>query len=149
MVDPTWEVRDLPVLRAIVELSDEGAWLIEPHEIAERTGLDETRVKHALFALAAELPPFFDYKDLNTFGGRDIGCVFEPTGHARRTVGTWPTPENLADRLVRAMTSAAEQEPDEEKRSRLNTAASWFANAGRDVLVDVTAAVVNRQLGGA
>ncbi|MGW3791289.1 hypothetical protein ACWD8I_08990 [Micromonospora arida] len=149
MVYPTWEERDLPVLRAIVEMSDEGAWYIEPHEIAERIGFDETTVKYALFALAGELPPFFNYKDISTYDGRDIGFISQPTGHARRTVGTWPTPENLADRLVQAMASAADQEPDEEKRGRLKAAASWFGNAGRDVLVDVTAAVVNRQIGGA
>ncbi|MDZ5445742.1 hypothetical protein U2F26_23925 [Micromonospora sp. 4G57] len=149
MVNPTWEERDLPVLRAIVEMSDEGAWIIEPDEIAERVGFDEAKVKSALFALAAEYPPFFSYKDLTTYGGRDIGFISQPTGHARRTVGTWPTPESLADRLVQAMSEAADKEPDEEKRGRLKTAASWFGNAGRDVLVDVTAAVVNRQMGGA
>jgi hypothetical protein len=40
MVNPTWEDRDLPVLRAIVEMADEGAWHIEvadrPWELEER-----------------------------------------------------------------------------------------------------------------
>ncbi|MEU5565891.1 hypothetical protein [Micromonospora musae] len=47
MVNPTWEERDPPVLRAIVEMSDEGAWIIEPDEIAERAGFDEAKVKSA------------------------------------------------------------------------------------------------------
>lgn len=39
------------------------------------------------------------------------------TGHARRTVGTWPTPDAWADGLVEALAEAADQETDEAKRT--------------------------------
>lgn len=147
MPNSTWEDRDLPVLCAIVEMADAGAWHIEPEEIAQRIGFDENLVNVALWALAAETPPHFEYEDVSTFGGRAMAGIRNPTGHARRTVKTWPTPEDLADRLTRALAQAADDEPDAEKRSKLRAAASWFGNAGRDVLVDVTAAVVTKSAG--
>ena len=111
MATATWEDRDLPVLRAIVELSDEGEWHIDPDDIAKRLDFEVDKVRLALFALAAEEPPLFKYHDLTTYGGRDIGFVNSPTGHARRTVGTWPKPEGRVDQLVRALQAAAELAP--------------------------------------
>jgi hypothetical protein len=43
-----WEARDLPVLRAIVELTDEGVRHIDPQQLVERTGLDTRTVRIAL-----------------------------------------------------------------------------------------------------
>jgi hypothetical protein len=142
VVKPTWEDRDLPVLRAIVELSDEGEWRLSPEQIAERLGFDVDRVKLALFALAAEQPPFFSYSDMSDFEGRDIGAIREPTGHARRTVGTWPRPEERVDQLVEALQAAAEQEPDTERKGALRKVASYAGGVGRDLMVEVMAKVI-------
>ncbi|WP_229076070.1 hypothetical protein [Actinoplanes sp. DH11] len=64
-------------------------------------------------------------------------------------MGSWPTPELLASRLVSALDRAAEEEQDEETKGWLRKTANWFGGAGRDVAVDVAAAVINRQMGGA
>lgn len=145
----TWETRDLPVLRAIVEITDEGGWHIEPEHVAERTGLDVETVGRAFNALAAEQPPFFEFLDGTTFGSRarEIIDVFNPTGHARRTVGTWPTAESLADRIVSGLEAAAEAEEDEDKRGGIRRIAAWFGGAGRDILVDVASGVVTKSAG--
>lgn len=145
-MESTWESRDLPVLDAAVRYLDEHAGRMFPqgYDLAEITSLTNEDVTRALLALEDQ------YVRLRkTMGDPKNWTVTAVYPGAREAVGQWPTPENLADRLVEAMSSAADQEPDEEKRSRLKTAASWFGNAGRDVMVDVTAAVINRQMGGA
>ena len=132
----------MPVLRAIVELSDEGEWDLEPEEIAERIGMDVDTVKVALFALAGEEPPLFKYHDRTTLGGPDIGHINSPTGHARRTVGTWPKPEDRVDQLVKALQTAADKEPDAEEKGALRKAASYAGGVGRDLMVDIMAKVI-------
>ena len=111
VISSTWESRDLPVLVAAVELCDdsdqETAML---GELGQRSGLSEGIVGRALRALAREDPPFFDGITESDWG---IHGVAYPTGHARRTVGAWPTPELLASRLVAELKKAAEKEPDE------------------------------------
>jgi hypothetical protein len=147
MVHPTWEERDLLVLRAAVEYCEENDDYAEAHHLRSRLDMSERDIRKAFNALCAETPKLFQ----NYWHAPSVGVsrVERPTGEARRRLGMWPTPESLADRLVQAMAAAADQEPDEEKRGRLKAAASWLGSAGRDVLVDVTAAVINRQMGGA
>lgn len=146
MVNPTWEERDLLVLRAAVEYCEERDNYAEPHHLRSRVDLTERDIRKALNALCAETPKLFQNY---WHGSGQVFRVERPTGEARRRLGLWPTPESLADRLVQAMALAAEREPDEEKRGKLKTAVSWLGTGGRDVLVDVTAAVINRQIGGA
>lgn len=143
----TWETRDLPVLCALVAAFDEGVPPpIGVQELVGRTGLDADTVQAALWALAGEQPSFFEYRDASTFDGRDL-MVELVTGHARRTVGTWPTAEVWADRLVHALIQAAEEEPDEARRGKLRRAADVLGGLGRDVLIDVISAVVTRGTG--
>jgi hypothetical protein len=77
-----------------------------------------------------------------------IHGVGKATAQARQAAGLWPTPESLADRLVAALAQAAERETNEERRGWLKRTAEWLGSAGRDVAVDVTAAVISRQVGG-
>lgn len=115
-------------------MSDEGTWNIEPEQIAERTELEIETVKIALWALAGEHPPFFDYFDRTSYAARlpNIGGIQNPTGHARRKVGTWPSPEDRVIEMVAALRQAAEREPDLKKKSFLRKAAEYFAGLPRD-----------------
>lgn len=143
----TWETRDLPVLRALVQAVDEGVGApIRSDEVIRRTGFDADTVQGALWALAGELPPFFEYRDASTYGGRDL-TVVQLTGHARRTAGTWPTADAWADRLVEALTEAAAQETDEAKRGKLRRAADVLGGLGRDVLAEVVTGAIARGVG--
>jgi hypothetical protein len=147
MAKDTWTDRDLPVLNAIVGMTEEGADGIEPHEISSRIGLPEDQVQRALQALADEHPPFFEASEATAAEGRIVLLVANPTGYARRTVGAWPTAETLADRLTQALAKAADDEPDEEKRGWLRKTAAWFGSAGRDVAVDVASSVIAKTTG--
>ena len=147
MLTHTWEARDLPVLRAIVEMSDEGAWHIEPQEIAARTGLEVETVMAGLWALAKEQPAFFQYIDTTTMGGPAMRGIRNPTGHARRTVGTWPKAEDRVAEMVAALQEAAQREPDPEKRSALRKTAEYAAGIGRDVLIGIITGSITASVG--
>lgn len=141
----TWEELHLPVLRAAVERYDETGHAMRVNELVEASGLGDDQVQRALRALRHEEPPFFTKMDGSMGGG--ILVVGAPTGHARRAVGQWPTPEALADRIVAALRTAADREQDEEASGRLRRLASWFGAGGRDVLVEVAATAVTRGVG--
>lgn len=141
----TWSTRDLPVLRAVCILADENGGIASFAQIAEATGMDLQSIGRAVNALRLEEPPFFS---ASIGMGMMNGTVQRVSGHARRTVGQWPSPESLADQLVKALTVAADRSQDEEERTWLRRTATWFGSAGRDLLVDVTGAVVARQVGG-
>lgn len=79
------------------------------------------------------------------------GVVVRVTGiteRGQRAAGQWPTPESVADRLAAALTDAAERETDPERKGWLRKTAAWMGGAGRDMAVEVGAAVVSRQIGG-
>lgn len=141
LMDSTWETRELPVLAAVVQLCDEDDWgQAEPNQIAERTGLDIADVKKAVYRLLGEQPPFFQVSDSTTFEGRDFTSVHSPTGHAQRTVGAWPTPDSLSERIIDALNEAAATEQDPETKSRLSHA----ADVGKGTLAGVLARVLTQ-----
>lgn len=145
----TWIERDEPVLRAIIELSDEGAHLIRPEQLTERTGLDPDTVQLALRAIVDDDPPLVtgatDSRDWG--GGRQISVVHSPTGRARRLIGTWPTPEKLAEQIIAELDRAAELEDRDDERGRLKRMAAWMDGAGRDIFLNVVATAVAKGMG--
>ncbi len=143
----TWETRDLPVLEAIVELTDAGEDRLEQQQLADRTGLDRPSVRLALFALANEDPRLFDYTDTSTMAGRDIGIIRDPTGHARRRVGQWPTPEKWTAHFVQALADAEANEQDAEQKSKLRRVLDAIAGAGTDLVAKAVAETAARSMG--
>jgi hypothetical protein len=141
-MESTWEQRDLPVLKAIVELTEEGLPHVARADVTERTGLDDDVVRAAYFALYGEQPPFCKFSDLSTLAGSDIDWARDPTGHARRTAGGWPTSESLADRIVAAFDDAARQTHDPEERARLIRAAEAVGGIGKGVVTGVLTKVL-------
>lgn len=113
----TWESRDLPVLRAAVEVYDQNGRNASATELEAACGFDKDTVQRALRALYRE--PFFE-KGLTTWGG-DILAVGPPTSAALRVAGQWPSPEVQLERLIAALQAAADDESlDEDERSRFN-----------------------------
>lgn len=142
----TWETRDLPVLKAVVELSDEGIAYIKPDSIVERTGLATDQVQLALQALDNEVTPYFE----SIHAGAEeplIIVVKDVTGAARRAVGTWPTAEGLARQIIDGLLAAAEAEPDEEKRNRLKQTARFLDTSALGILIGVAGNIVSQRLG--
>lgn len=133
------------MLTAIVEVFESTGRAMRPNEIVEQSGLAADQVEAALRALESEDPPFISKLERRASGG--ISLVGLPTGHARRAVGAWPTPESIADRLVSALDEAADHEPDPERKGWLRNTATYLGNAGRDLAIEIGATAINRQMG--
>lgn len=137
----TWFSRDLPVLDAAVSLLDEGVPHTRVSAIAERSGLEVDDVASALLALRDE------YLDLLVTGDPAAWIVRRVTSGARRAVGQWPSPENVVDALAEAFGSAADQEPDPERKGRLRQVAGFLGSTGRGVATEVVSKVILRSVG--
>lgn len=146
-----WFAIDLPVLRAVVALSDERVGVIYPDAICVRTGLDKSAVAQSLLALAHEDPPLFDAPGAHSGWNRQVTAVHSVTGHARRMAGAWPTKEALsvalAEQMIKGLNDAADAEDDDEQRGKMKRTASWIGGAGKDVFANVVAAVIAKQMG--
>jgi hypothetical protein len=59
---------------------------------------------------------------------------------ARRELGTWPSADVVLQQLVDALSRTAAEEPREEEKSRLRSAADVLAGMGRDIAVGVITA---------
>lgn len=143
----TWSDRDGLVLNALVEAFDDPdkqpAMTVET--LVDATGLVERDVRAALIALQREDPPLID--GLRVIGERHPIQIMDVTAEAYRRVGAWPTPERLVDRLVAGLQRAADDEPDEIRRSRMRQIALDLAGAFRGVATEVAAAAVIKSVG--
>lgn len=144
----TWETRDLPVLKAIIDITEEGESLIQPHQITQRLGMDPVDVRRALAALAGAQPPFFHFEDTtdNDTDGREIDAIHSPTGAARKAVGQWPS-ELLARQIIDGLLEAADAEPDEEKRSKLKQTAAFLGGTGWTILLGIAGNMGSKVIG--
>ena len=135
MTEDTWTTRDLPVLRAVVDIYDTtGRSIIRTRDIETATGFDKDTVQRALRALNTH-PSHFE-KVTAAFGG-EIVAVGPPTGSALRVAGAWPSPENLLERLIAALQDAAKDETREpEERSKLKQAASVLGSLATQLAVN-------------
>jgi hypothetical protein len=130
----TWTNRDLPVLRAAVDIfeSDDDD-NIETGEIARRTGFDEETVQRALRVLHKH--PYLDDSGISDANGRVV-FAGEPTGDGLRAAENWPSPQGIVDRLVAALEAAAEDESrPQEERSLLKKTALTIGGAAYQVVL--------------
>lgn len=137
-MESTWENRDRPVLVAAAEILDR-EHSARPDDIAQATGLEPEQVQRALRALSTEDPPLLQVRD---HAAGVITRVFDLTGEGRRRAGAWPSPDNLAGRLVEALGEAAERTPDPQERTRLKEAAKALVTVGQAALAGVIANVL-------
>jgi len=128
----TWTNRDLPVLKAVVDIfedNDEDG--IDAGEIVRRTGLDAA-VQRALRALYKH--PYLERDSGMSDGSGRVLYAGEPTGDSLRAAENWPSPQGIIDRLVAALEAAAEDELREpEERSLFKKAALTLGGAAHQV----------------
>lgn len=143
-MDSTWESRDLPVLEAIVQLFDQTGEFVTGDQIAQHTGFDQQTVTLAVQALDGEDPRLLEARVIRPGGGEPLQVisVYNITGHARRMVGAWPTPENLIARLVAALEAVAATENDTVKRRKLKEAAATVGSIAGQAAASVLAGAI-------
>jgi hypothetical protein len=138
----TWFTRDLPVLRAIARLVDEGQHGGSPYllgAVVPASGLPKADVVAAAKALAGQ--GFVDV--LTNHAGEIVRCVgISP--EARRLAGLWPTPQGEWERLLEQVRRRAEHAPTDVERQRWRS----FAEAATAVGPDDGALLMAALIGG-
>jgi hypothetical protein len=129
-MEDVWANRDLPVLRAVVEIYDEtGHHITRASAVERRTGFDNETVQRALRAL--QTVPFF--QEINA--GVNVG-VGPPMRNAYQVAGAWPTPESMVDRLIAAFEAAATDEGlDEPERRRAQKIRDGLVSGGSKIAI--------------
>jgi hypothetical protein len=141
----TWTSRELPILRALVaRLDDPDVRNASPEQLAAVTGLSPDAISRALTALAEAEPPYFT--GAKSWGERYPNPIFRVTERGRRAAGQWPASDSAADAIIAALESAAEIEPDGDKKSALGRTAAFLAGAGREVFYRVVTGVVSGEV---
>jgi hypothetical protein len=121
---------------------DEGETYISLAAIQAEVGLESNQMRAGLAALESAFPPYLTVQQL--FAEDFVeGHVQEISERARRTLKTWPTSDDVLDRLVAAIEALADKEPDPAEKSRLRSAAGVLGGMARDVVV----AVLSQKLG--
>ena len=134
MAAGTWNDRDLPVLRAIVEHFDNPkAGPLRWPDVADLSGVDVETAERALWALRRAEPPYIEGQTVDQEAAPIM--VYGVTERAMVVAGQWPSPEAAVDELVATLAEAAEAEPDEDKRSKLKAAAQALGSVGRDIAI--------------
>lgn len=147
-VGETWTNRDLPVLKAIVDIfEDTGRSRIRASDVARRTGFDADTVQRAIRALYTH--PYLQEDGRSVAQGGMQVFVGAPTGEALRVVGNWPSPESIVERLVAALEQAAEDDGrGAEERSRLKQLAVGLSGAAYQVALNALGGAGGNMLSG-
>jgi hypothetical protein len=115
----TWFTRDLPVLRAVVRLVDEGEHGGSPYllgQVVPASGLPKADVVNAARALVSA-----GYTEALTNHAGDIVRFTAVSAEARRLAGLWPTPQGEWARLLDQLAARSEKAPTEVERDRWRT----------------------------
>ena len=137
-----WFTRDLPVLRAIARLVDEGEHGGSPYllgAVVPASGLPKADVLAAAKALAGA-----GYVEVLTNHAGDIVRCTAISPEARRLAGLWPTPQGEWDRLLEQLTARAERALTAGERARWRA----FADAAVAVGPDDGALLMSALIGG-
>lgn len=137
----TWHQRDLPVLRAVVRRYDEDGDHIGIKAVVDDTGLSFEDVQRAARALA-------DAYLVETWKVADGSAAFfqKVSAEARQLAGSWPTAENVADRLIASLEQQISDAPNDEQRGKLRTAVNAIKDLSRQVIVRVGTDIVSGQI---
>lgn len=140
-MDNLWNIDHKVLVEIVRQIEVDGEDFADTAAASERAGVDpnvggrsvERLVRNGMLVGSSTLS-----------GDWAIGQVTE---RGLRESGAWPTADQLAARVVSALNQTAEREPEPEKQSKLRGLATGLGGAGRDVLVDVMAAVVTKSAG--
>ena len=139
----TWEVREVPVLKAIYEAEESGTDIAIP-DVVEATHLDPDDAERAVRSLWEA--GFIQGIDVST-AGENFGLMnIRLLEKGRRAIGQWPSQDPF-DNLTHLLEAMIATEQDPQKRSKLQSFAGQVAEVGKDVLTNVLAAYARQMAG--
>jgi hypothetical protein len=111
-------------------------------EMRQELGLTVADLERGLNAPAEADPPYIELQLAGGWSNERAGggWVDGVTERARRELGAWPSPDTLVDQLAAALSEAADEESEPERKSRLRQAADVVGGMARDVAVAVISA---------
>lgn len=145
LLDDTWNPRDFPVLREaarLLEVAEIGVG-VRLDEIAAATGLDRDQTYRSVRALENA-----GLLELHGVMPAARSRVIRISADARRLVGLWPSPETALDRMLATLQEIEQNTDDADTRSRARKVLDSLTGAGRQLGIEVAAAVVTRQVSG-
>jgi hypothetical protein len=138
----TWESRELPVLRTVVQIWDTEQMPLAIGQIKSALPTLEPRdVERALSALLDE-----GIIEGQRWGDGTVNHKIRPRRGARALAGSWPTAETGVERLITALENIAENTDDEEERTRIQQFAHFLSSSGKQVGLSVVTAVLTGQV---
>ncbi|WP_460967359.1 hypothetical protein [Pedococcus soli] len=142
-LEDVWASRDFPVLREAVRMKDaDPRIVITQAQLQEATGLDEDMVSRSIVALSrAGLVEL-----LGRMSG--YGHVSNVSPAAYQLVGLWPDASDATDRVLWEIERRIETATPEE-RTKLQKLRDGVVGVGRDLMTDVMASVITKQINGA
>ena len=146
-IESTWATRDLPILAAALRKVEAGGHSVKQlEEIREELGLTPKELLAGLSALESADPPYVEVEYMAGWsdehaGGGYVSAVSERT---RRELGAWPSANGLLEQLIEALSRAAEDETEPDRRSRLRATADVLGGMARDIAVGAIAARLGR-----
>lgn len=144
VITPTWAYRELPILAAALRRLDSGETFPSLEVIRAEVGLEVIQMRAGLSALESAQPPYVTVQ--YTMAGPEHvgGFVTSVSERTRRLLGSWPSAEDLMERLVAALREEATTETQPERRSRLREAAEVLGGMAREIAVQVLAAQLGK-----
>lgn len=144
-----WHARDYPVLLEAARLLDSSR-PADPDTIAETAGLARDEVDRALDALVEGAYLRRERSEMLDRAGNAthyFGTYLVLAERGRRTVGLWPDEQAIADRLLWILEQKVNEATSPEERSRWKAIRDSIGSAGRDIAVELAAALAVRTAG--
>jgi hypothetical protein len=147
-VESTWATRDPPILVAAYRRVEarEPQSVGQLEEMRQELGLSVGELEAGLEALESADPPYIETVIAGGWtkdkaGGGFITGVSERT---RRELGAWPSADTFVEQLAAALSRAADEEPEPERKSRLREAAEVLGGMAREIAVNVISAKIGQ-----
>ena len=137
---PTWEARELPILKAIARHDEDASPLMSDDLAAELPDLDDRSRTAGLQALIDD--GYVIATDASSFDQVTF-INLRLSGEGRRAVGQWP-PHDAYDVLLRIVEAQAAAARTAAERTRLERLRDAITGVGREVVGEVIADVLRR-----
>lgn len=141
-LEDRWATRDYPMLEWIVEQFEAGNSDIQNGFVPEALGITDAEAANSIRNLDRG-----NYISDVTWMFGDGWLVGNITERALREVGAWPSNESVADQLLWILEQKIDQAADPDTRSRWVKLRDGFSGAGRDLTIELAAALAAKSMG--